>query len=52
MGPDGEHPALSTGLKASRAGFSMEELEAERAAKRATTADEVTPVTENTEAFQ
>eukprot|EP00978_Attheya_sp_CCMP212_P000461 scaffold907_cov55-Attheya_sp.AAC.5 len=52
MVPDGEHPALSTGLKASRAGFSMEELEAERAAKRAAAAGEVTPITENTEASQ
>ena len=28
-----EHPALSRGLKAGRGGFSVEELEAERAAK-------------------
>ena len=29
----GEHPALSQGLKSSRAGFSVEELEAERQLK-------------------
>lgn len=38
-GQDGEHPLLGRGLSAGRQGFSLQEMEQERAKKRAKTSD-------------